>query len=129
LKFLLDNNLSPYLAKALNDLSKLEEVEVRHLKELFDPDISDNEWISELSIRGGWATLTYDRRIRIEINAWHESNLIFVFLPSKFANYDFWNQVWRIMKIWPEIIKKTKKAKPGTGFKLNTNCTKLEKII
>lgn len=68
MKFLLDNNLSPYLAEALNDLSKLEEVEVRHLKELFDPNISDNEWISELSIRGGWATLTYDRRIRIEIN-------------------------------------------------------------
>jgi predicted nuclease of predicted toxin-antitoxin system len=128
LKFLLDNNLSPHLAKSLDALSRIEDISVEHLREKFKPNTPDEDWISKLSIEGGWTVITYDHKIRVELRAWKESNLILVFLPSRFANLDFWNQAWRITKIWPEIIKKTKRARTGTGFKLNVNCTKLEKI-
>ena len=57
-----DHNLSPTLARAIHELFAPEH-EARAFREKFRPDISDIEWITELSKEGRWIVLSGDRRI------------------------------------------------------------------
>jgi len=79
LKFLLDNNLPPALARALNQLTKAqaEGYSVQPLKEKFPHDTADVEWISVLSDEGGWAIISQDRFTKgdIEKRAFRECGL------------------------------------------------------
>lgn len=79
MKFLLDNNLPPALARALNQLTKAqaEGYSVQPLKEKFPHDTADVEWISVLSDEGGWAIISQDRFTKgdIEKRAFRECGL------------------------------------------------------
>ena len=61
MKFLLDNNLPPLLARALHELSAPEGHTVIHLIEKFPRDTADIEWISVLKEEGGWAVVSQDQ--------------------------------------------------------------------
>ncbi|TVT84568.1 hypothetical protein [Pseudomonas sp. H3(2019)] len=58
MNFLLDNNLPPALARALNELSKSEGHTVTPLRDKFPQSTSDMTWISTLSEEGGWAVIS-----------------------------------------------------------------------
>lgn len=63
MKVLLDHNLPPRLAVALNTIFEPED-EVISLKEKFGrSDLSDADWITKLGAEGGWAVLSADMRI------------------------------------------------------------------
>ena len=84
MKVFLDNNLSPYLARALNSLLEPEGDQVVHLSDRFAPDTEDRVWIEALATEGGWVVISADRRINrnpIEREAWRRSRLV-VFLLS-----------------------------------------------
>ena len=61
MKFFVDNNLPPALAKALHALSEPEGHEACHLKEKFAQDTPDSDWIDTLSKEGGWSVITHDK--------------------------------------------------------------------
>lgn len=61
MKFFVDNNLPPALAKALHALGEPSDHSVAHLKEKFAADISDSEWLAALAQEGGWSIVTHDK--------------------------------------------------------------------
>jgi hypothetical protein len=88
LKLLLDHNLPPRLARALNELFPNHTVVA--LRERFRPDVPDAEWIAALDAEGGWAALTRDLRIRTrphERAAMDRARVVFFFLAGQWTRF------------------------------------------
>ena len=62
MKLPIDNNLPPRLARSLNIL--FVDHEVVALREKFQTDATDIDWVTALDREGGWAVLTRDLHIR-----------------------------------------------------------------
>jgi predicted nuclease of predicted toxin-antitoxin system len=58
LKLLLDHNLSPRLAKALDAL--FVEHQIVALRDKFPANVTDVDWITALDREGGWTVVTKD---------------------------------------------------------------------
>ena len=128
MKVLVDNNISPRLAKALSELEGPHGVQVVHLKDKFSPNTPDVEWMSALGEEGGWCVLTCDVRISRnpdEVKAWLESGLIVFFLKKPWLKQTFWVQAAELVKRWPMIQEAASKALPGSGFIVSTKIEKL----
>lgn len=62
MRVLVDNNISPKIARALNELfSPIHEVVA--LRDKFSTNTPDEEWITALSADGHWVVISGDRRI------------------------------------------------------------------
>ncbi len=84
MKVVLDENLAPALARALNALFKGEHTVV-HLRDKFGPSVTDQAWIEALSREGQWLVISGDRRItrnRAEYQAFRNSRLTGFFLSK-----------------------------------------------
>lgn len=131
MRFFVDNNISPRLAKALNALEDRDKCEVVHLKEKFDQSVSDIKWITELGQEGNWVVLSCDRNILRnphEKAAWKESGLTVFFFKESYLKLGYWDQAWQLVKKWPEIKKTAEKYSSGSLFVLGIPGTKIEKI-
>jgi predicted nuclease of predicted toxin-antitoxin system len=62
MKYFFDNNLSPHLAHAIQELCRVEETVARviHLRDRFAPNAKDHDWIKELGEEGRWVVLSQD---------------------------------------------------------------------
>jgi hypothetical protein len=107
LRFLLDNNLSIYLAQALNALSKPEGAEVKHLTEQFAPDTPDPIWIEALARAGDWCIVTQDRlrKNTMEREALRRSGVTTFILASGWSSFDQWHKAWLLVRWWPRILQ------------------------
>jgi hypothetical protein len=106
LKVFLDNNLSPYLARALDAPLEPEGDQVVHLTDRFRADTEDRAWINALADEGGWVVISADRRIyrnRLEREAWRRSRLIVFFLASQWQRAGNIETAWRLLRWWPRI--------------------------
>jgi len=106
LKVFLDNNLSPYLARALNELLEPEGDQVVHLADRFRADTEDRTWITALAEEGGWVVISADRRIyrnKLEREAWRRSRLIVFFLAPQWQRAGNIETAWRLLRWWPRI--------------------------
>ena len=82
MKVIIDENLSPALAKALNALFSGEH-QVEHIREKFGPSVKDADWITRLSDEGHWIIISGDARIakrKAEQALFRNSRLIGFFL-------------------------------------------------
>jgi hypothetical protein len=119
MRFMLDNNLSPRLARALNALTENDGDSVDHLRSRGLDAEPDEVYISELAKEGSWVVVTCDTsmaRKPHEVKAWIDSGLVFVMLKHGWIALDFWKKAWKLIRIWPEIRAKAKRARPGTGI-------------
>ena len=83
MRFMLDNNLSPRLARALNALTENDGDSVDHLRSRGLDAEPDEVYISELAKEGSWVVVTCDTsmaRKPHEVKAWIDSGLVFVML-------------------------------------------------
>ena len=106
MKYLFDNNLPASYASALNALDKNNEI--KHLKEIFEQDTPDIEWMNKLAKEKNWVIITIDNGIRknaYERKAWKESKLMVFFLAGRWTNFVYWDKAYRLIKVWPNIIK------------------------
>lgn len=106
MKVFLDNNLSFYLARALNALLEPEGDQVVHLTDRFRPDTEDRAWINVLAEESGWVVISGDRRIhrnRLEREAWRRSRLIVFFLAPQWSKAKNIEIAWRLLRWWPRI--------------------------
>lgn len=118
MRFFLDNNLPPRVAKAINALLDPEDKAV-HLKDLFPPDVADADWIATLSKEGGWVVISGDARITKnahERRAWQQSRLTAFFLKKGWMNQTLWLQASRLIQWFPDIMAQAAKVAPGAGF-------------
>ena len=122
MKFFFDNTFSHKLVKFLSELALEENLEIVHLRDLFDPSIEDHIWIPRLAEDGNWVIISGDTRIvRNPTNrlALEESGLTIFIFHKRFPSMNRWEQSWRTIKIWPEILKKARKQPQGHIFTIN----------
>jgi hypothetical protein len=118
LRFFLDNNLAPKLARGFHQFV-LGEHEVVHLRDRFDEDTPDADWMRELAGESGWIILSGDVAIGRnphEIAAWKAAGHTIFFLRAGWTNIEFWPQVQKLARYFPEIIALSRRAKPGDAF-------------
>jgi PIN like domain len=121
LKLLLDHNLSPRLAKALNAL--FVDHQIMALRERFAADVVDVDWITALDREGGWAALTKDLRIRQrphERAALDRSRIVYFFLSGAWMKYTVEETAARLIRLIPKMAAQTDLADRGR-FELPIN--------
>ena len=120
MKVLIDENLPPAIARALDALFSGEH-EVVHIRERFGAGVTDAAWISQLSDEGHWIVISGDRRIsrnRAEYMAFRGSNLVGFFLSKGLYKAPVLKQMERILALWPVIEKQSGLIAGGAMFEL-----------
>ena len=111
-------NIAPKLARGFNEFLQGDH-EVLHLRDRFAAGTPDVEWMQELAAEPGWIILSADVRIgknRHEIEAWKQAGHTIFFLKAGWTNIEFWQQVQKLAKCFPEILALAQRAKPGDSF-------------
>ena len=99
--FFFDNNLSPKLAKAINELDEV--YSIIHLRDLFPADTEDEIWLSHVG-KNNMVLVTRDTKIRkhpAEINAIRTHRIGAFFLIGK--KYTKWQGIRQLICAWEEI--------------------------
>lgn len=120
MKVIVDENLSPALARALHALFAGEH-EITDIRSRFGQGVTDLQWISTLSREGRWVVLSGDRRIRrnkAEFSAFRASRLIGFFLSAGLYKAPLVKQAERILALWSGIETFAERAQPGSMFEL-----------
>jgi len=118
------------MARALRELFK-DEHEVTYLAERFQRNISDVDWISNLSKDGQWIVISGDRRItrnRAEYHAFRNSNLIGLFLSHGLYKAPVLKQMERLLALWPVILTISETVQGGAMYELPVKSTKLRQL-
>jgi hypothetical protein len=120
LKFLIDNNLPPALARALNELSKVDGHEVVALKDRFAPNTRDIDWIMQLKSEGGWVVISQDKFAKgdAERRAFRECGLPIFCLAKQWSTDTYWNKAHNLVRWWPSIVKHSALINGGAAFKV-----------
>jgi PIN like domain len=123
LRFFIDNNIAPKLARGFNEFVAGEH-EVVHLRDRFEGSTPDVEWMSQLAGESGWVILSGDVAISRnphEIEAWQQAGHTIFFLKSGWINIEFWQQVQKLARCFPEVIARAQRSKPGDSFVVTVN--------
>lgn len=120
MKFLLDNNLSPHLAKALDSLSRPYAHEVFALREKFKPSTPDVEWINSLAAEGGWVILSIDqfKKSAMEKKAIAECGLLVFLLDRQWSRFEYWVVAERLVRWWPKLLLASTLLGPGRPYRI-----------
>lgn len=133
MKFFVDNNLPPPLARAMHALCEPFGHETWHLKQKFSQDAVDPDWIAALSSEGGWSVITHDKLNKgLEREALRRAGLIVLFLDKSWSHQRFWDKAHNLVRWWPRIIDQSEGVKGGAAFKVPYNFSgkgKFEQII
>lgn len=130
MKVLVDENLSPALAKSLNELFASEH-EIVHIRDKFGAGVKDADWIIALSKEGGWTVISGDRRItrnRAEYAAFRSSRLVGFFLSKGLYKSSVIKQMERILALWPIIEAQSGLVSGGAMFELPMRSTRIKQL-
>lgn len=131
MRFFLDNCISPVLARALNVLAEVQQYEIVHLRERFEPDTKDVDWIAILAGEQEWVIVSGDTRIsrsKAEKAAWRESGLTAFFMADGWSQKKFWTQAAELVHWWPAIVLTARQAPRGSGYLVPTKGKDLKVI-
>lgn len=123
MRFFLDNNLAPKLARGFHQFV-LGEHEVVHLRDRFSQDTPDVEWMRALAAESPWIILSRDVAIGHnphKVEAWKAAGHTIFFLKTGWTNIEFWPQVQKLARCFPEIIQFARRANPGDSFIITVN--------
>jgi PIN like domain len=121
---LVDNNLSPLLAKAIDILVAPDGHRVVALRESFPANTKDAEWIEALGREGGWTVLSGDIRITrrpAERLAWHRSRLKGFFLAPGWSKMTNIEKTAKLLLWWPKLVAQELLVGPGAVFQVPVN--------
>ncbi|MCP4597729.1 DUF5615 family PIN-like protein [Neptuniibacter sp.] len=119
MKFFIDNNLSPHLARALNELCAGQH-SVTHLREKFDHSTDDVTWINTLAKEGNWVIVTQDRLSKgdMEKEAIRRSGLTVFILAKQWTQIKSWEKAQKLVHWWPKIIEQSEMVEAGAAFEI-----------
>jgi PIN like domain len=120
LKFLIDNNLPPQLARALHELSKPYGHEVVPLKEKFPPSTADSVWIGDLKSEGNWVIISQDnfRKGDLEKAAIRSCGLPIFCLSKQWVSQQYWAKAHNLVRWWPAITEQANLISGGAAFRV-----------
>jgi hypothetical protein len=119
-KVIIDENLSPALAKALNALFAGEH-EVDHVRIKLGTRVSDADWIARLSEEGRWIVNSGDSKIvrrKAEQLVFRNSRLIGFFLAPALNRAKITKQMQRLLANWDDIENISKLVAFGAMYEL-----------
>lgn len=130
MKFLIDNNLPPAIARALNELTKIELHSVAPLRDKFPENTSDTHWITTLSQEGGWAVVSQDKFTKgdAERRAFRESGLPIFCLSKQWAQEPYWRKAENLVRWWPAIMQQADLVRGGAAFRVGWKPGKFDQI-
>ena len=106
MKLLVDNMLSPRLARSIGELFK-DMHEVVHIKDMYGTgSLPDAEWIERLGREGGWSVLSGDRRIATKKPSrelFNRSNLVGFFPLPAVLDLPLHAMTARVLTLWPAM--------------------------
>ncbi len=120
MKVIIDENLSPALARALNALFDGED-EVVHIRDKFGPSVKDVDWIDRLSAKGRWIVISGDASItkkKAEQTAFRNSRLIGFFLAHALNASKVTKQMQRLLALWDDIGTIAARVAGGAMYEL-----------
>jgi hypothetical protein len=123
LKLIVDNNLSPSLARSFQTL--FDEHQFLSLRDKFPANTKDVDWIGNLDAEGGWAVLTAERRLKTrphERLALDRSKIVFFFLTGSWLKCSVPEMAWRLIRVVPLMAKQTELTESGL-FDLPANAS------
>ena len=130
MRVLLDHNLSPRLARALNELFAGKH-EIVALRDKFPETIADVEWIQQLSREGAWVVVSGDRRItrnKAERDAFRNSRLIGFFLAKGLYKSKVTKQAERLLALWENMEKVAGLVQSGAMFELPMRTNRIKQL-
>jgi PIN like domain len=129
-KVIFDNNLSPKIARALNELFSPEH-EIFALRDKFAANTSDEDWINALTADGRWVVISGDRRItrnNAEYNAFRNSLLVGFFLARGLYKAKITKQTERILALWENIETLARTVEGGAMFELQIKSHRIRQL-
>lgn len=130
MKVLVDENLSPAIARSLDALFGGDH-QIAAIRDRFGPGVKDIDWIRELSSEGRWIVISGDRRItrnRAEYAAFRSSRLVGFFLSKGLYKSPVIKQMERLLALWPTIEKQSQLVAGGAMFELPMKSIRIEQI-
>ena len=108
------------------------EHEVRHLIDYFPRGTADTAWIHAIA---QWdprpIVLAGDGRIlrnKAEAAVLRDANLSFVFLAGGWSNLPWETQAWKLLRVWPDIVRNVLRARMPTIFEVAVGTGKIRRI-
>jgi hypothetical protein len=123
-KLLIDSDLSPHIASAINALVEPRGHEVVALRRRFPPETVDEVWIRRLGEEGGWAVVSGDTGITrraAERAAWRQARLVGFFLMPGRRKYDPLIQTARLLMWRDRLVAQAQLVEGGAIFQLPIN--------
>jgi hypothetical protein len=108
LNFLLDENLPPALARALDALRHPGAQSVRTERDHVPGGTTETDWIPVVARAGGHVVVSGDRRMttrKHELQALRTAKLTTFILSKGWAHLPFWDQAWLLVRWWPTIVE------------------------
>jgi hypothetical protein len=127
---LIDENLSPALARSLNALFAGEH-QIVHIRDKFGPGVKDVDWMRRLSAEGRWIVISGDRRItrnRTEYETFRSSRLVGFFLSKGLCKSPVIKQMERLLALWLVIEQQAGIVAGGAMFELPMKSTRLQQL-
>jgi predicted nuclease of predicted toxin-antitoxin system len=124
MKFFIDNNLGPDLAKGMRGFGE----NVMHLQEKFPHDAQDTDWLPFVG-KNHLILVTRDLNIRrrpFELRALKSHNVGVFFLGGKKLNRC--EIIQQVVRNWPEMKKLARKTDPPFAFIVRPRGIKIEPI-
>jgi len=120
MKFIFDKNF-PINATRILDIFDRQN-EMRHCTDLFERGTADTVWLREISgMDNKSIVLSHDGRIlrnKVERNVLSECKLSFVYLTKTWAQTPWNDFVWKITRIWPNIVKDVSRIRTPKVFQV-----------
>lgn len=130
MKVIVDENLPPALARALNEILSPDHT-VQHVRDRFPAGTTDREWIETLSAEGRWVVISGDRRITrspAERHVFRRSRLVGFFLSKGLNKARTIKQMERLLALWDTIETQASIVEGGAMFELPMSSTRLKPI-
>jgi len=121
-KFFFDNNLSPDLARGLQELRQSFGETIVHLRDKYDDaSVADATWLSDLADDGGWSVISGDRfkKNTAERNAVRSPKLNVFIMAKGFVKKRSWDRTKIMVAQWEDIAK-TASATQGGVYEVRT---------
>lgn len=118
MRFLLDENLPPAFARALDALAARDGHSVGHALDLVQSGAADQVWIARLAQDGG-AAISGDRRMltrKHELRALKDSQITTFILAPGWATLRFWDKAALLVRRWPAIALSATTYPAGSTF-------------
>lgn len=125
MRFLVDNNIGPGVAKGMRCFGE----DVDHLRKHFREDAPDPEWLAEAG-RRGWCVLTRDDRIRSRPNelAAVKQHAVGLFVLAG-KNRTRCEIIQQLIRNWPQIKEHARNHSRPFVFKVPPKGAKLVKLL